>query len=367
MSTVLALKFDELLAPIPGANPAGQDVSLSAEYDKLKEARRADEDLAQGEWVAERKVAQWPLARDLAVQVLKTKSKDLQVAGWLTEAAAHLHGFPGLTSGLELLKGLLDGFWESLYPPMEGGDLEERAGRLVWMNTYLPDVIRAIPVTATGAGGYGWRHWQEAKDTDNLGRKSPEAMKAALADGKINSEIFGKAVAATPKSFYAGLYEEIGRCKEAVAALEKTVDERFGKDAPSFVRIREAVENGWKLASQIATEKGVLAVPSPAGDEQPGGEERGVSAGVSMKPMEGVGTLASAGVPQTRAEALRRLSEVAMYFKQTEPHSPVSYLVERAVRWGTMTLDQWLEDVIKEKTTLDNLHETLGLKPGGDS
>jgi len=66
--------------------------------------------------------------------------------------------------------------------------------------------------------------------------------------------------------------------------------------------------------------------------------------------------------PQSRADALRRLAAVADYFRRTEPHSPVAYLVQRAVRWGEMPLEEWLRDVIVNEDVLARVHETLGLK-----
>src|SRR5881398_2441256 len=62
-----------------------------------------------------------------------------------------------------------------------------------------------------------------------------------------------------------------------------------------------------------------------------------------------------------RSEALRQLAEVAQYFQRTEPHSSVAYLVQRAIKWGHMPLEVWLEDVIKDGATLGHLKETLGI------
>ena len=53
------------------------------------------------------------------------------------------------------------------------------------------------------------------------------------------------------------------------------------------------------------------------------------------------------------------------FFRRTEPHSPVSYLVQRAVQWGHMPLENWLRDVIKDEAVLANLRDTLGLKEAG--
>ena len=73
----------------------------------------------------------------------------------------------------------------------------------------------------------------------------------------------------------------------------------------------------------------------------------------------------SAGPIHTRQEALIRLAEVAGFFRRTEPHSPVAYLVQRAIKWGQMPLEVWLQEVIKNDGVLDQLRETLGLNTTG--
>ncbi len=70
------------------------------------------------------------------------------------------------------------------------------------------------------------------------------------------------------------------------------------------------------------------------------------------------------GAIQNRQDALKRLSEVAEYFRKSEPHSPVSYLVNRAVKWGEMPLESWLQDVIKDEAVIFQLRETLGINTG---
>jgi type VI secretion system protein ImpA len=68
-----------------------------------------------------------------------------------------------------------------------------------------------------------------------------------------------------------------------------------------------------------------------------------------------------AGAIQSRRDALKRLREIADFFKKSEPHSPVSYLVQRAAKWGDMPLEAWLQEVIKDQGTLFQLKETLGV------
>src|SRR5438309_1746451 len=118
---------DDLLNPIPGDNPAGENLRYAPIYDKIKEARREDDDAPQGEWRRERKLADWPLTIKLIVEALSKKSKDLQLAAWLTEALLRRDGIAGLRGGLGLLHGLIDNFWDTLYPELEDGDAELRA------------------------------------------------------------------------------------------------------------------------------------------------------------------------------------------------------------------------------------------------
>jgi type VI secretion system protein ImpA len=347
----MALDLDALLAPIPGDNPAGRDISYDEIYDKLKEARRADDaNLAQGDWQSELKVAQWPLARDLAIEALTEQSKDLQIAAWLTEAMVQLKGFEGLADGLTLLERLLTEYWDTLFPERDGEDLDIRAGKIAWLEKTLPLIVQAIPLTREG--NYGLYRFKESREVDNLGRTDSALKEEAIANGKIALETWDKAVINTPAEFYAPLLPLLAASQAAVGALIKRVDEKFSYDAPGLGQLRQAVNDCAELVGRIAREKGLIGAEET---EEEGGEagEGGTAAGGGGK----------GGPLQSRADALRRLGEVAEYFRRTEPHSPVAYLVDRAVRWGNMTLDQWLAEMIKDESMLGGLRETLGILP----
>src|SRR4029077_10366410 len=103
-----------LLNPIPGDNPSGKNLRYDPLYDKIREARREEEALPQGDWSYGIKKADYPLAIKLATEALSTKSKDLQIAVWLTEAVLFRDHIAGLRESLDLLKGLLETFWDTL-------------------------------------------------------------------------------------------------------------------------------------------------------------------------------------------------------------------------------------------------------------
>jgi hypothetical protein len=41
-------------------------------------------------------------------------------------------------------------------------------------------------------------------------------------------------------------------------------------------------------------------------------------------------------------------------------------MVQKAVKWGEMPLELWLQEVVKDPGVLYQLKETLGVTPGGE-
>ena len=69
----------------------------------------------------------------------------------------------------------------------------------------------------------------------------------------------------------------------------------------------------------------------------------------------------SGGQPRSRGEAYLMLKTAAAYLRSTEPHSPVSYLVERAIRWGGLQLDDLLNDIVASPEARAQILGILGL------
>src|ERR1700752_3553993 len=154
---------EDLLTPIAGENPSGPDIRYDSKtpiYDELKEARRQDDDLAQGEGARELKVADYPRVIRVTQDALATKTKDLQLAAWLVEACLHTQGFSGLAEGLGLCQGLVGKFWETLNPPLEDGDEEPRMAHLEWISSTLEIPLKSVPLTRDG---HNWFKYKESR------------------------------------------------------------------------------------------------------------------------------------------------------------------------------------------------------------
>jgi type VI secretion system protein ImpA len=366
MPTELTIDIEAILQPIPGGNPAGTDIRDGKDFDMLKEARRHEDLLSQGDWQRESKVADWPKAIQTATKILTTQSKDLQVAAWLVEALLKRHGFGGLRDGLHVLHGLHEKFWDGLYPVIEDGDLEFRSGRLEALSKLLPIAIHTTPLIRSGDGTpYSYVHYHESQEVENLRRAAAgdsekrRQLEEAVKDGKLEGEKFDRAVAGTPLTHCNSLLEHLSECWAAYEQLDQILTERYGEAAPSLRAVKDAIGDCRSLMDSIVRKKGGggLGMAETAS----AGQETGTSG-----PAAAMAAGMSSGIePRDREEALLRLAAVAEFFRKTEPHSPVFHLVQRAAKWGTMPLEEWLSEVIKDDSVLGSVRETLGIKEEG--
>lgn len=359
------LYLSQLCAPIHGGS--GEDLSFSSLFDQIKEARRADPDyLTQGDWQTDLKVADWDLTIDLASQGLAEHSKDLMLAAWLAEGLAHKYQFNGVAFGLRLAERLANAFWPLLYPSLEEG-MELRGSRLAWLNSTLADVVGGLPITQ--GQGYGLARYEESRHVENQALQNQASMAVALKEGKINAEIFQRSAILTETGHLQARWGEISDCLAACRALQATLQALMGQDAPSFNSLEDVLVRAGQLVERLLKDRG-LELPATAMAEAcadttaPVIAEPAISAAVNTgKPADPAPMQeALRTTPLTREEAFTLLTGIAQFIKQTEPHSPVPYLLERAIKWGNMPLESWLADVIKDGNVVEGIKDILGTK-----
>jgi type VI secretion system protein ImpA len=360
----MAIDVNELLAPIPGSDPAGSDASFSDQFDRIREARRADDPLlAQGEWKTEIKVADWREAQSLSEDILLRTSKDLQAAVWLAEAVISRHGLEGARDGFSMLAGLLDTYWDGLYPRAEDGDLEERASKLAWFATYGARALQLIRLNDDPQAPLTLAGWIDSREVDNLGRQNAEAYQAALDEGRINGEAYDSRMIATPEALLMERLVEVQAARDAFTRFSAISDGRLGRDAPSLGAIEEGLKKIQQIYAKVATAKGIGGVAVVADENQDAQASTGGTTAGAAGTGAGVALDLGGGSLASKEAALRALGEIAGFFRRTEPHSPVAYLLERAVLWANMPLEQFLAELIRDEGTLSSIRERVGLPP----
>ena len=250
---------DDLLTPIPGDSAGGVSLRYDPIFDKVKEARREDEDIPTGELPdTPRKLADHPLVIRLAGEALATKSKDLQLAAWLTESLLRRDGINGLTEGLVLLREMLLQFWDSLHPEIEEeDDIELRAAPLEWVGGRLVLAIRGVPLTKAG---YSHLDFEISRDVGYEAAAAESEEKARrrqekVAEGKLTAEEWDRAVESTDLAYYQALESQIEEALTALATLDTVSEEKFGALAPSYRPLREALEQLQLVATGVVRKR----------------------------------------------------------------------------------------------------------------
>lgn len=322
------MSLDKIIAPIPGPSPTGDDLTFSPEFDRITEARRADDPtLAQGEWTRPLKSADWPLVLRLTQSLLADRTKDLRVVVWYAEARTSLDGFAGLADGLEATAQLCEAFWDGLHP---SGDDEERAGCLRRLVSLAQQWVRTTPL---GAG-------TDACLSTLLVSHGARADTAA--------ENLRNWRALNNETALAGLRTAVERVHHALSQLDAVMLDKLGEEAPSIAGVSSGVTDILNLLGSAAIEQ-PTATP--------------VEAPTHVAPAPTPVAYAGSSPYASRAEAIQALRHVASFFRTTEPHSPVAYLAERAANWGEMSLHVWLHSVLGEGESLKQLQTLLDMPP----
>ena len=326
---------DDLLNPIAGDNPAGADLRYDPIYDKIKEARREDDDAPQGEWQHARKLADWPLVIKLAGDALATRSKDLQLAAWLGEAMLRREGFGSFRATLDVTRGLIDRFWDHVYPVVEDGDVEMRAAPLEWLGLRLEVPVKSVPLNRAG---HSYFQYAEARSIGTEQDADADAAKRArreeaIAARKPTIEEFEKAFAETPKVWVKQLASDVDATLASLQSLDDLSREKFGDAAPSFLKLRDVLQEEQRVVGQLLAKK-LEQDPDPV-QAAPVAAAADGAAGAALGGAADGGRLLSAE-PADRNDAASRVISAARFLRRTEPLSPAAYLMLRALRWGEL-------------------------------
>lgn len=323
-----------LLNPIPGENPSGKNLRYDPVYDKIREARREEESGPLGD-LHEIKKADYAQVIKLATEVLSARTKDVQIAAWLTEAMLVREHVAGLRESLDLIKGFLENFWDTLHPEIEDDDVEIRSAPLGWIGSKLSDTVKRLPVTKSKLDLFKYQESRRVgyeKDCDGNDVKLA-ARNAAIEEKKCTAEEFDDAVRATGDAYYEKLRGNLVSALASMEALGTLSDEKFGRDAPNFANLRSALED---MQDMVRFYFKPAAEEPEAGAEEPVAESQDDGATSAARGTPGPKKPTLTSEPVDREDAMRRVNAVASFLRRESPQNPVPYLLLRALRWGEL-------------------------------
>ncbi len=350
MATEPLLDFEHLLAPIPGDNPAGEPVPYMTRQ-QLEDFRKGTDVEEFDEKDPRRPESpvppDWESIIQLAKEVLETSSKDLLVAARLTEALTCMYGFRGLRDGLHLILLMVEQCWDRVFPAIEEeDDLEIRSAPFNWLDdpdrgARFPTAVRLIPMVEGEAGPCSWIDWKRSQG----------------GTGSISAADFEAAVQHTPREVCKDQFEDLDETRTYLDQITEDLNERLGQAAPGMLGLRQAVSDCRILAEQILERKG----PDPATLASDDDSEESVEGGEG----ESGGEKSVKHHVASREQIYRHLLESAQLLRQLEPHSPIPYLLERAVALGALPFPELMKTLIRDDGVLEEMARELGIEPSG--
>ncbi|GGF34656.1 type VI secretion protein [Aliidongia dinghuensis] len=325
-------------------------------YFRLRDARsegRAQERIADNDPTAtDDGFRHWTAVRELAIAALAAETKDLEIAAWLTESLVRCDGLAGLVVGAELLRGLVERFWErNLFPPPDEDGLEGRLAPIAGLdgeggNGALLQPLRKLVMFERGDGTpVSFWQFEQSEDVAALAdtaRKNQRLAAGVPPFAELEAEARGAG-----RPMLAAMVADAAHAIAAWRALKTALDAAAGRDAPALGRVLDLLNKLHRVAARYA------GLPAAAV------EATAVEA-IQAADVPVVHVQAAEAQPDREA-LLAELSRIAALFRKTEPNSPISYTLEEAIRRARLTLPELLKEMMPDAAPRAALLVGLGI------
>jgi type VI secretion system protein ImpA len=357
-----------LAMKLPGENPAGenlrQDFAANSPYYRLRdlrsEAREIERRLDHDPDADAAPLPKlWRAVQDLAVKALTERTKDLELAVWLTEALVRLEGPAGIGTGATLITALVEGLWDSgLHPLPDEDGLATRIAPITGLNGVSSDgtlmqPLRKSPLFPGPDGLVSYYQYKQSQDMAAI--SDPAQQKQRLDSGVIPLETLEAAAVKAGAAYFGPLRDTLRHALAAWERMSDVLDAHASDDPPPTGRVRELLRAMLEIAAGFAPDD-TIGVAASEDDTAANGTGEPSAAGGAAAP-------AAAARQVTRDDMLRELVRIAEFFKRTEPQSPLAYTLEEAVRRARLTWPELLAEVVGDEATRNGMLNMLGIRP----
>jgi type VI secretion system protein ImpA len=388
------LNRDELLAPISESKPTGtnyetgEDVELGRAFSELRslglsarriETRRFEllgmrpgarkEVLAATAGNADGPQAdpKWERIAELSYDILVKHSKDTRAIVYLIESMIRLYGLPGLAEALDVGADIIEKYGLAVFPEPESPKEPYFALQFFKMLTESDtNSIRTAIYQLEVFPEESSFTWYAHVIANSLEKRSEEERAEYAEAGAVAIDDFNRIVEKIAKIDSFLIFEKQISDSLASATRFDTILSNMSKFTMSLGNLPEYLKQALRWYRNLTGERiealKALAPkqPDPATVElaESGDLSNIVHREISLS---GLSSLESMTIAN-REQAFENLLRVAAYFRETEPHSPVSYALEQAVRWGRLPLPDLLRDLVADEGVLSSVYRRMGIQ-----
>ncbi|MEE4376957.1 MAG: type VI secretion system protein TssA [Candidatus Competibacteraceae bacterium] len=328
------IDVEQLLQPVSPDAPSGEDLEYDTDFGELESDLQGKAEQQYGDTIIPAEEPDW---RDIQKRTLALleRSKDLRLSTYLIRALFQTHGFIGLDEGLMVLRGLLETYWESVYPqldPEDDNDPTMRANILAslcdWETVLFK--LRDVPlVSSPRIGKFSLRDIDIATGVQPAPASSDEPPP--------DSTTIDAAFMDCPLEELQQSAQSVQNAIENVTAIDAYFTDQVGAtNAPDLNPLVRELKEAQQVLSDRLTRRGVdVAVPEGAAAEEDITDGQGGQGVVAVR----VGEITS------RDDVIRMLDKICDFYAKHEPSSPIPLLLQRAKRLASKTFLDILRDL----------------------
>ena len=329
----------------------------------------------------ENNINSWKRLSDQLCETFQKQTKDIELLSWLMVSQLYLDDtLIGFKNTLDLLNTLLTEHFDELNPVIPEASIkaQDEAGKL----RESLDFKMAAFSQMVGIGESDSILYAPMSQVRLLGNVSYFAYQSAEMKGECPKlrEDLKKDVSANADK-YKTTIETLKQCKTLcndIYVLLGSKCQPSGIQTPNFMFIINHLDRILKsvgfLTGFSIEDKKEQTAEEPVQDNNASSPAEPQTATVQTVAVQTAGVvnnsqsfeLLSKNSEVTREQVFEELANIAKYFRSTEPHSPVSYLIEKAIRWGHLSLPELLNELISDQADTKNRIFTIaGLQEGG--
>jgi len=319
------IAVEELLKPISAENPCGEDSTYDPSFQQLETLVRGKPETQ----FSEAEEPDWKELKALSTDFFG-KSKHLTAGVILALCLLKTESWTGFRDGLAVLRGLLEQYWDTIFPRLDPEDNNDPTERINILKNLVSSVepypflpaLQHQPICSSPRMG----RICLAEIVAAAEQKPGEEGQKSGPDASLIEATFRDSDPETLQATHAGVVAAM----EHVRAIDSFLNEKVGAgqavDFAPLSKVLVQVERSIApyLEGGAPAEAGFPEAGEEAGEPAPG-------AASPRQPAQGF-----SGKVQSRTEVLKALGQIIDFYKENEPSSPVPLLLRRAQRMVTM-------------------------------
>ena len=301
------------------------------------------------------------LSKEL-LSTFKDKARDISLIGWYICSQIVLDStFNSLQLTLSWLETLLLEQWENIQPNIKCSDYQDQNEceniKHKELSLFLGDTKESClfftPFMLSPLVGrvnfYQYTQAEHKGEQTNL----KQQMRAEILNGQ--QEIINK-------------QDMLSNCLKSLNKIQEAINLSNKQQKYSFAFFIKIIESYLKALNTLSSGIIKLPVKSEVENNKSNIEsqleplvKKTMSTSTMSQYTEGSNQVIS------RELAFLQLREISNYFRSTEPHSPISFLIEKAIRWGQLSLKELWQEILNDKneSNIERIFNITGVNEEG--